>query len=284
MTYALEQFIDEAIQLELNAADIYSIFSKAIPEDANFWATLAWEEKNHAAVLKTGKDVLIPVDQFPGNILPDFIQVLIDTNRWLNSLKKQFMECKPDRKKAFSTAIMIESSAGEQHFQSVMNSSSDSSVIKILQELCEDDIHHLKKIQEYMNSLDELVEFSENNLSNILIVNNDDAVAKLLKKILESEGHIDIAGNGREGLQKVKEKDYDLIFSTVEMPVVDGLQFYSEAKKLYPDLQKRFLFFTSLPSAQRIKFFENEDVKYLKNPSTIYEIRVADLNILGPTQ
>ena len=167
MTYALEQFIDEAIQLELNVADIYSIFSKAIPEDANFWATLAWEEKNHAAVLKTGKDVLIPADQFPGNILPDVIQVLIDTNRWLNSLKKQFMECKPDRKKAFSTAIMIESSAGEQHFQSVMNSSSDSSVIKILQELCEDDIHHLKKIQEYMRSLDELVEFSENNLNNI---------------------------------------------------------------------------------------------------------------------
>ena len=45
MKYALEQFIDEAIQLELNAAEIYLIFSGAIPEDANFWATLAWEEK-----------------------------------------------------------------------------------------------------------------------------------------------------------------------------------------------------------------------------------------------
>ena len=121
-------------------------------------------------------------------------------------------------------------------------------------------------------------------LHNILIVNNDDAIAKLLMKILESEGHIDIAGNGREGLQKVKEKDYDLIFSTVEMPVVDGMQFYSEAKKLYPGLQKNFLFFTSEPSAQRIKFFENEDVKYLKKPSTIYEIRAAALNILGPAQ
>ena len=45
MKYALEQFIDEAIQLELNAAEIYLIFSEAILEDANFWATLAWEEK-----------------------------------------------------------------------------------------------------------------------------------------------------------------------------------------------------------------------------------------------
>jgi len=43
MQYALEQFIDEAIQLELNAAEIYYIFAAVIPEDANFWATLAWE-------------------------------------------------------------------------------------------------------------------------------------------------------------------------------------------------------------------------------------------------
>ena len=122
MKYTLEQFINEAIELELNAADIYSIFSEAIPEDANFWATLAWEEKNHAAVLKTGKDVLIPKGQFPGEILPNVIQNLVETNSWLDSLKEQFKECKPDRKKAFAIAIKIESSAGEQHFQSVMES------------------------------------------------------------------------------------------------------------------------------------------------------------------
>ena len=284
MKYALEQFIDEAIQLELNAADIYSSFSETIPEDANFWATLAWEEKNHAAVLKTGKDVLIPTDQFPEKILPNVIQVLVDTNNWLNSLKKQFLKCKPDRKTAFSIAIKIESSAGEQHFQILMETPSDSSVIKILQELCEDDIHHLKRIQEYMKSSDELMEVSENNPKKILIVNNDEAVAKLLKTILDSEGHIDFAGNGREGLQKVQDKDYGLILSAVEMPVVDGVQFYNETKELYPDLQKRFLFFTSEPSPERILFFENEDVRYLIKPSTINEIRAAALNILGPRQ
>jgi hypothetical protein len=109
MKYALEQFIDEAIQLELNAAEIYSIFSKAIPEDANFWATLAWEEKNHASVLRTGKEILVPMDQFPVEILPDVIQVIVDTNLWLNSLKEKFAEVKPDRKTAFSIAIKIES-------------------------------------------------------------------------------------------------------------------------------------------------------------------------------
>ncbi len=284
MEYALEQFIDEAIQLELNAAEIYSIFSKAIPEDANFWATLAWEEKNHAAVLKTGKDVLMPIDQFPGEILPNVIQTLVDTNLWLNSLKEKFAETKPDRETAFAIAIKIESSAGEQHFQRVMDSPSDSNIIKILQDLCEDDIHHLSRIREYMKGGSELEEISGNKIKKILIVMNDDSVAKLLKTVLESEGHIDIAGNGRAGLQKVKEQDYDLIVSAIEMPIVDGIKFYNEAKGMYPDLHKRFLFFTGAPSSELISFFQEEDLRYLTKPATINEIRAAALSILGERQ
>lgn len=284
MKYALEQFIDEAIQLELNAAEIYSIFSEAIPEDANFWATLAWEEKNHAAVLKTGKDVLMPIDQFPGEILPNVIQTLVDTNNGLNSLKEKFAETKPDRETAFAIAIKIESSAGEQHFQRVMDSPSDSNIIKILQDLCEDDIHHLSRIREYMKDGSELGEISGNKTKKILIVINDDSVAKLLRTILEPEGQIDIAGNGREGLQKVKGQDYDLIVSAIEMPIVDGIKFYNEAKGMYPDLYKRFLFFTGAPSSEWVSFFRDQGLRYLTKPATINEIRAAALSILGERQ
>jgi CheY-like chemotaxis protein len=284
MKYALEQFIDEAIQLELNAAKIYLIFSEAIPEDANFWATLAWEEKNHAAALKTGKDVLVPMDQFPGEILPNVIQTLFDTNLWLNSLKEKFSETKPDRETAFAIAIKIESSAGEQHFQRVMESPTDSNVIRIFQELCEDDIHHLSRIREYMKGGSELGEIPGNKTKKILIVINDDSVAKLLRTILEPEGQIDIAGNGREGLQKVKDQDYGLIVSAIEMPIVDGIKFYNEAKGMYPDLHKRFLFFTGAPTSERVSFFQDQDLRYLTKPATINEIRAAALSILGERQ
>ena len=284
MKYALEQFIDEAIQLELNAAEIYSIFSEAISDDANFWATLAWEEKNHAAALKTGKDILVPMEQFPGEILPNVIQTLVDTNLWLNSLKEKFAETKPDRETAFSIAIKIESSAGEQHFQRVMESPSDSNVIRIFQELCEDDIHHLSRIREYMKGGSELGEISGNKTKKILIVINDDFVAKLLRTILEPEGQIDIAGNGREGLQKVKDQDYGLIVSAIEMPIIDGIKFYNEAKGMYPDLNKRFLFFTGAPTSERVSFFQDQDLRYLTKPATINEIRAAALSILGERQ
>jgi len=41
------------------------------------------------------------MDQFPGEILPNVIQVLVDTNLWLNSVKENFAEIKPDREKTF---------------------------------------------------------------------------------------------------------------------------------------------------------------------------------------
>jgi len=284
MQYALEQFIDEAIQLELNAAEIYSIFSETIPEDANFWAILAWEEKNHASVMKTGKEVLIPMDKFPMEILPNVIQTIVDTNRWLNSLKEKFAEIKPDRETAFAIAIKIESSAGEQHFQRVMENPSDSNMVKILQELCEDDINHLSRIREYMTSGSKPGKISESETKKILIVIDNDSVAKLLQTVLEPEGEIEIARNGKDGLQKVKDNDYGLIVSAIEMPIVDGIQFYNEAKEMYPDLHNRFLFFTGAPTPDRLSFFQDEDLRYLVKPATICEIRAAALGVLEKRQ
>ena len=284
MQYALEQFIDEAIQLELNAAEIYSIFSETIPEDANFWAILAWEEKNHASVMKTGKEVLIPMDKFPMEILPNVIQTIVDTNRWLNSLKEKFAEIKPDRETAFAIAIKIESSAGEQHFQRVMENPSDSNMVKILQELCKDDINHLSRIREYMTSSSKPGKISESETKKILIVIDNDSVAKLLQTVLEPEGEIEIARNGRDGLQKVKDKEYALIVSAIEMPIVDGIQFYNEAKEMYPDLHNRFLFFTGAPTPDRLSFFQDEDLRYLVKPATISEIRAAALSVLEKRQ
>jgi len=284
MQYALEQFIDEAIQLELNAAEIYYIFAAAIPEDANFWATLAWEEKNHASVLKTGKEILIPMDKFPPEILPNVIQTIVDTNLWLNSLKEKFAENNPDRETAFATAIKIESSAGEQHFQRVMENPSDSTIVKILQELCEDDLNHLSRVREYMKAGGEQEKVSDDEKKKILVVINENSVAKLLRTILETEGQIDITGNGREGLQKVKEQDYGLIVSAIEMPIVDGIEFFCQAKEVVPDLNKKFLFFTGAPSSERISFFQNENLKYLVKPSTISEIRAAALSVLEKRQ
>ena len=58
----MENFLEEAMQLELNAAEIYAIFSETIAEDADLWTNRSWEERNHASLFKTAEDVFEPLD------------------------------------------------------------------------------------------------------------------------------------------------------------------------------------------------------------------------------
>ena len=53
------KILDESIKLELNIADLYLVFHEKIPEDSKFWWQLLLEEKNHATLLKTGKEVYL---------------------------------------------------------------------------------------------------------------------------------------------------------------------------------------------------------------------------------
>ncbi|KPA13658.1 multi-sensor hybrid histidine kinase [Candidatus Magnetomorum sp. HK-1] len=58
----------------------------------------------------------------------------------------------------------------------------------------------------------------------ILVVEDNDINQKVAKGILNRLGiQCDIAGNGQESLTILKEKEYDLVFMDVQMPIMDGL-------------------------------------------------------------
>ena len=211
--------------------------------------------------------------------MPAFIQALIESNIWLRKLRQEYGEVAPDRQTAFAVALKIEDTAGEKHFQKVMGSPSDSKTVKILQKLCEDDINHYVRIEKYMTDAGETLETPVFKTKKILLVMDDESVAKLLTTILATEGEVDVARNGLEGLNRLKENSFDLIVSAVDIPIIKGLQFFMEAKKLTPDLAKKFLFFTSPPSPEQLSFFRDQHVRYLVKPSTIAEIRQTVLEM-----
>jgi DNA-binding NtrC family response regulator len=74
-------------------------------------------------------------------------------------------------------------------------------------------------------------------MSNILIIDDEKAIRKTLSEILSYEGYkIDEAGDGEEGLKKVKEKEYDVILCDIKMPKIDGIEFLERAKEANPDV------------------------------------------------
>ena len=59
----------------------------------------------------------------------------------------------------------------------------------------------------------------------ILIVDDEKAIRNTLKEILEFEGHeISLAVDGTEGLSMATSDNYDVIFSDIKMPNMDGME------------------------------------------------------------
>jgi len=63
-------------------------------------------------------------------------------------------------------------------------------------------------------------------MAKILIIDDERAIRNTLKDILEFEGYtVEVAENGRIGLDKALNKTFDLIFTDIKMPEMDGMEF-----------------------------------------------------------
>jgi two-component system nitrogen regulation response regulator NtrX len=70
----------------------------------------------------------------------------------------------------------------------------------------------------------------------ILIVDDEPAIQKALRDVLEDEGYrVDVAGSGPDALKAVADELPDLVFLDIWMPRMDGLETLAELKRLRPE-------------------------------------------------
>ena len=63
-------------------------------------------------------------------------------------------------------------------------------------------------------------------MAKILVIDDERAIRNTLKEVLEFEQYeVDTAENGKAGLEKANANNYDLIFSDIKMPEMDGIDF-----------------------------------------------------------
>ena len=62
-------------------------------------------------------------------------------------------------------------------------------------------------------------------MARILVIDDEKSIRNSLKDVLEYEKHeVDIAEDGPEGLEKLKESAYDIVLCDIEMPKMDGME------------------------------------------------------------
>ncbi len=76
-------------------------------------------------------------------------------------------------------------------------------------------------------------------MSKILIIEDEAAIRRVLTKILSEENdsyQVEDAEDGLQGLEKIKNNDYDLVLCDIKMPKMDGVEVLEAVKKIKPEI------------------------------------------------
>ncbi|MCB0485710.1 MAG: sigma-54-dependent Fis family transcriptional regulator [Flavobacteriaceae bacterium] len=76
-------------------------------------------------------------------------------------------------------------------------------------------------------------------MSKILIVEDESAIRRVLRKIIEEENtayEVEEAEDGLEGIEMIKNNDYDLVLCDIKMPKMDGVEVLEKAQVIKPEI------------------------------------------------
>jgi len=84
----------------------------------------------------------------------------------------------------------------------------------------------------------ELVEKTPKKGALLLIIDDDLSTCETLVDILQKKGYkLTQVSSGEEAKITIKERDFDLVFVDVKMPVMNGLETYLELRKIRPEIK-----------------------------------------------
>ncbi|MFI5294697.1 MAG: response regulator [Thermodesulfovibrionales bacterium] len=289
----MKETVDWLLTIERLAGAFYGEVAEGLKEDekfSKFFRLLSGEEAWHAKVMESASEYLAQHIAPPFSIsVDDETKEKIETpfikNRELlsagNFTRENVMDCLVTTEYSEWNDIFIYA------VKSLREKRDFRPTVAKMQ-------GHLRVIEQFMESLPEgrkhlyiIKSLPRVWKEHILIIDDDLSILEFLSRLLEHEGHVETAQNGREGLQKIKEKYFDVIISDIYMPVMDGIEFYNQASASDPEIRKRIMFFSGAPTHDHMDFFRKNNLKYLKKPAPIREIVNKVSEILrktgGPT-
>ncbi len=107
-----------------------------------------------------------------------------------------------------------------------------------------------------------------------LVVDDSLTIRTYHSSILRSLGfETETAENGLDALEKCMEKKYDIIFSDINMPVMDGYEFVKKLRKMEGYKYTPVIFVTTLDS-------EEDRKKGFLAGATLYVVKPINMEIL----
>ncbi|NOZ04960.1 MAG: GAF domain-containing protein [Chloroflexi bacterium] len=109
----------------------------------------------------------------------------------------------------------------------------------------------------------------------ILVVDDEEGVVALLKRLLSREGH-DVEGttSGESALELISSQEFDLIISDVKMPGFSGQKLYQKVRQQFPEMARHTIFLSGdTVSLETRTFLEATESRFLRKPFSIAELK-----------
>ena len=140
--------LEESVQYEMDAYDIYSVFMSTLQKDADFWEKLANEELDHAGLLKKYLSFSLKENEVSDIISVEDVGVIKDARIKIRQYLKEFRN-NPSPYTAYDIAIDIENSIVENSYQKFMDSIPDTELKQIFHLLNGMEKDHINRINDY---------------------------------------------------------------------------------------------------------------------------------------
>ncbi|HXF06297.1 MAG TPA: response regulator [Blastocatellia bacterium] len=108
----------------------------------------------------------------------------------------------------------------------------------------------------------------------ILVVDDEKAVAELIRRILQSHNYIvDTTLDGEAAIGLIEANRYDLIVADLKMPGVGGMELFQHFSRVDPEIARRIVFLSGdVISPHTLTFLRDTQSLYLTKPCTIEEL------------
>jgi CheY-like chemotaxis protein len=277
----MRELVKYLLRIEKMAGDLYkdaSAFFGEYKDLASFLSLLEADEVHHFEVMTEADEYLRgKTDETPAFLSLD--------NSTKERIERPFIENRElllaktlSKEDVVNLMASTEFSEWNDVFLYVVNTLRHTS--RKFEEAAADIQEHKQRIETYLESLPDGHKYLEKIRGlpavweqTVLVVEDDAVIVELLSTILSREYVVQSAENGKEGLEKIRRHHFDVILSDVNMPVMDGLEFFQQALKVDHSIGERFLFFTGYPTPKTLSFLANYNLQYLTKPAEIDQIK-----------
>ncbi len=276
-------------QIEGRVGRLYARAAAVCSDDvsfSNFLAELAEDEQAHAGFMSTASEQLHHAGHRPA------LDIVLDkeTRNDIESLLERFerflARTQVSKKDVIEYMARAESSELNPVFLYVADEY--QRVSREGERMTGEVQRHMLRIQSFLDELPRDLRPSVDvstlpfvGETRFLVLDDHGALRTLLASLLARRGAVDTATEGHEGLERLREHFHDVIVSDMQIPGMDGFEFYRRAIEYDAHLQGRFLFYSGDINPERESYLRKNELRFLRKPFDLHEFAKAVDQILS---